>query len=112
MTGLNSWALALFFLLFALSLISYCFTVRTIWRLVDDVRKDKPDRTFSRFWWLPAWTYHRRAFPLSPLRKQIVTRFILTFFLMMLAMFIYAYSDIRTHGWPAQPQSSPTRQQV
>ena len=42
-------------------------------------------RRFNRFWWMPAWKVHRRAFPKSSLRRQIVTRFAITFALVVVS---------------------------
>jgi len=74
------------YLLAALSLYSYATTVHAIWRLVAETKQLNTGVHFNRFWWTPAWRLHRNAYPESNLRRQIVTRFTLTFALMVAAM--------------------------
>ncbi len=73
------------YILFALALVCYVATVKAIWILVSESNGVEPQRDFNRFWWMPAWKVHRRAFPKSSLRRQIVTRFILTFALVVVS---------------------------
>ena len=79
--------------LWALALLMYVSTVRAIWTMVRQSRQLDPGARVSLFWWLPAWRMHRRGYPASPVRRQIVTRFGLTFGLMLAGLaFIAVYS--------------------
>ncbi len=51
------------YILFALALVCYVATVKAIWILVSESNGVEPQRDFNRFWWMPAWKVHRRAFP-------------------------------------------------
>jgi len=85
------------YILFALAFFSYGATISSIWRLVAESRSTKTSVNFNRFWWTPAWKVHRTAYPESPLRKQIVVRFITTFTLMMAAMACIAVAMVKFH---------------
>ena len=73
------------YVLFGLAFACYVATVRSIWKLVAESRREFPEGRFNRFWWIPAWRVHRRLFPGSPLRRKIVVRFGLTFALLLIA---------------------------
>ena len=79
----------------ALALVWYVSTVRAIWTLVRESRQLEPGARLSLFWWLPAWRVRRRGYPASPLRRQIVTRFGLTFGLMLAGMAFVAVYTVR-----------------
>lgn len=81
--------------LILLALVSYVSTVRAIWTLVRESRRVEPAARLGLFWWLPAWRVHRQAYPASRLRKQIVTRFGLTFGLMLAGMGFVAVYTVR-----------------
>lgn len=72
--------------LIVLALLCYASTIQAIRNLVQDSRRFKPERQFSSLWWLPAWGVHRAGFPASKVRRQIVTRFCLTFAFMIAGM--------------------------
>ena len=81
--------------LWTLALLSYVSTVRAIWAMVRQSRQLDPEARFSLFWWLPAWRVHRRGYPASPVRREIVTRFGLTFGLMLAGMAFIAIDSLR-----------------
>ena len=47
------------FILFALALTLYVWTVRAIWQLVSETNNLGTGVRFSRWWWTPAWKVHR-----------------------------------------------------
>ena len=73
------------YVLFTLALVSYGATVKAIWTLVGESKRVESEKRFNRFWWLPAWRIHRKVYPDSSLRRQIVTRFALTFALVVIS---------------------------
>jgi hypothetical protein len=73
------------YVLFTLAFVCYGATVRSIWRLVIESNALASAGRFNRFWWVPAWKIHRKAYPASALRRQIIARFALTFALMATA---------------------------
>jgi hypothetical protein len=81
--------------LFLVGLFFYVRCWRTIWRLVDMCRADDPSRRFSRLWWTSAWRYHKRHFPESDLRKQIVLGFALTWVIMSVGFVLIAIQQFR-----------------
>lgn len=83
------------FSLIALALVCYVSTVRAVWTMIRESRQLQPGARLSLFWWLPAWRVHRRGYPASPVRKQIVTRFGLTFGLMLAGMASIAVYTVR-----------------
>jgi ABC-type phosphate transport system permease subunit len=82
------------YLLFLVAAIFYVRTIKAIWQLVDESQKLKTRQRFNRFWWTPAWKVHREAYPESLLRRQIVTRFVITFLCMILAIAVLGYATI------------------
>lgn len=91
------------FALFAVTAILYIWTVRTIWHLVDESKRLGSGVRFNRWRWTPAWKVHRKAYPASPLRRQIVIRFLLTCGVGALAVASIAYADIlASGGWPTR----------
>lgn len=96
---MNALLFALGCALFLVAFFFYVRLVRTIWRMVDICRAHEPSRQFSRFWWMPAWRYHKRHFPESDLRKRIVFGFALCWVLMMGAVVFIAIQQIRGY-WP------------
>jgi hypothetical protein len=69
----------------------YLKCVQVIWRLVAESNQVFPESRFSRIWWLPAWKFHRKAFPASGLRGQIVLLFFMTFFLSFVSVALIAH---------------------
>ncbi len=57
--------------LFCLAMVFYFRCWRAILRVVDACRADNPSQRYRWFWWIPAWKYHRRRWPESPLRRHI-----------------------------------------
>lgn len=90
------------FILFALTLALYVWTVRAIWQLVSETNNLGTGVRFSRWWWTGAWKVHRAANPSSPLRRRIVTRFLLTWVMGILAMLCIAYATVNSAGWPVR----------
>jgi len=89
------------FSLFAVTAILYILTVRKIWHLVDESKRLDSRVRFNRWRWTPAWKVHREAYPASPLRRQIVIRFLLTWVVGAVALACVAYADIHASGgWP------------
>ncbi len=86
--------------LFAATAAFYIWTVRTIWRLVDESKPLGSGIRFNRWRWTPAWKVHRASYPESPLRKQIIIRFLLTWAFGILALACKVYADIHSSGWP------------
>jgi hypothetical protein len=80
-------------LFFFLAFVSYAGLVRTILRLVKESRGLNTSARFNCFWWTPAWKIHRAAFPYSPIRRQIISLFLLTFALMMTGTLAIAVSQ-------------------
>ena len=78
--------------LIVLALLCYASTIQAIRTLIQDSRRLKPEARFSIFWWLPAWGVHRVGYPASKVRRQIVTRFCLTFASMIAGMACIAIS--------------------
>jgi len=78
------------------ALISYLGIWRSIAQLVKESRQARPDIRLSGIWWLPAWDIHQTNFPSSPVRRQLLIRFLWTFVLMTLAMACIGYSIV--HG--------------
>ena len=91
--------LALALVLFAVGMVFYARLIRTIWRLVEQCRADEPSRKFSKFFWISAWRYHKRHFPESQLRKQIVGRFALTWLFAMGGFALFVTNSLSGH-WP------------
>ena len=83
-----------FYLFMGIALFFYFRTVGTIWRLVEESKGLNSNARFDRFNWTPAWKGHRIGYPESPLRRQIVTRFLLTFVFMIVAMAFLGYAAI------------------
>ena len=83
------------FCLFGLAMVSYMTTIMAISALLRESRQHRPGTRLNLFWWIPAWQIHRGAYPVSPLRKQIVTRFITTFVLMSVGMVCVGVDVIR-----------------
>ena len=79
---------------FVIGLFFYVGTVKAIWQLVTESRELQSGVHFNHFWWTPAWKVHRTGYPASPVRRQIVTRFLLTFACMVAVMVCLAYSTI------------------
>ena len=90
------------FALFAVTAILYIWTVRTIWHLVDESKRLGSGVRFNRWRWTPAWKVHKEAYPTSPLRRQIVIRFLLTWGIGALALAFIAYADVHAGGWPTR----------
>lgn len=82
---------------FAIAVFFYVKAWRAIIELVSQARLAKPSRKFYRFWWTPAWRVHKRAYPTSKIRRQIVLNFALTFGCMLIAMVCLAYTEL--HGF-------------
>jgi len=78
------------------ALLSYIGIWRSIAQLVKESRQARPDMRLSRIWWLPAWDIHQMSCPSSPVRRQIIHRFLWTFTLMIVAMVCIGYAII--HG--------------
>ena len=78
------------------ALISYLAIWRSIAQLVKESRQAEPDTHLSRIWWLPAWDIHQINYPASPVRRQIILRFVWTAILMTLAMACIGYSLIHS----------------
>jgi hypothetical protein len=97
--GLVAMLFALGCALFLIAFFFYARLWRSIWRLVDMCRADDPSRRFSRLWWTPAWRYHKRRFPESDLRKQIVLGFALCWVIMAAALVCWAFQVTSGH-WP------------
>jgi hypothetical protein len=85
--------------LFAIALFFYVQTWRAILTMVHACRAEDPSRRFSRMWWIPAWPYHKRRFPESNLRRQIVFRFALTWVLVIAGVVFIAIQQFHGH-WP------------
>lgn len=81
--------------LVAVALFFYVSTVRAVWTMVRESRQLEPRAQLSLLRWLPAWRVHRRGYPASRVRKQIVTRFALTFGLMLAGMGFIAVYTVR-----------------
>lgn len=84
--------------LFCAGLYFYFRCFRAIWRMVDECRTDEPSRRFSRFWWIAAWRHHRRRFPESGLRRQIVQEYGLTW-LFCGGGFVLLVVSVLREGW-------------
>jgi len=78
------------------ALLSYIGIWRSIAQLVKESRQARPDMRLSRIWWLPAWDIHQMSYPSSPVRRQIIHRFLWTFTLMIVAMVCIGYAIV--HG--------------
>jgi hypothetical protein len=84
------------YILFALAVAFYIWTVRTIWQLVREANNLGTGVRFSRWRWTPAWKVHRAANPSSPLRRRIIVRFLLTWATGVLAMLCIAYATVHS----------------
>ena len=87
------------YILFALAVALYIWTMRTIWQLVRETNNLGAGARFSYWWWTPAWKVHRAANPSSPLRRRIIARFLLTWAIGILAMLSIAYATVHSPGW-------------
>jgi hypothetical protein len=83
--ALNMILTTITFAMLFLALSCYALTVKSVWQLVAECREVAPDGRFNRFWWTPAWKIHRRSFPNSSLRRQILLLFSSTFLLLLIA---------------------------
>ena len=88
------------YVLFIIAFVIYATIWQAIWQLVRESRQVKPDTRFSRFWWLPAWRVHKKTYPSSNVRQQIVMRFILTFALRRWPG-LHRLFDVSRHGLEA-----------
>jgi len=86
--------------LFSVAAVYYIWTVRAIWQMVNESKWLDSGVRFNLFWWTPAWKVHRTAYPESLLRKQIVTRGLLTCSFGVLAFGCKVYAVIDSSGWP------------
>jgi hypothetical protein len=71
------------YMLFAVALLFYVAIVRSIRRLISEVRQLNTGVRFNRFWWPLALKAHRNAYPASNVRKRIVVGFPLTIALLL-----------------------------
>jgi hypothetical protein len=88
--------------LFAVAAVLYIWTVRTIWQLVNESKRIDSGVRFNLWRWTPAWKVHRTAYPESALRKQIVTRGLLTCGFGLLAFACKVYAVIQSLVWPGR----------
>jgi len=77
---------------FVIALCFYVKWIQAIWKLVAESKPLESAVRFNRFNWTPALKVHRGGYPDSPLRRQIVTYFLLTSVIMIAAMACLAYS--------------------
>ncbi len=68
------------------AMVSYALMARSVWHLVDESRRANPGTRFHRLAWIPAWRVHRRAFPVSGLRRRIRQQYIVTALLLLSGM--------------------------
>jgi hypothetical protein len=85
------------YILSGLVFVCYIQTVRAIWQLVDEARQLGTGTRFNRFWWMPAWKVHRKGYPESTTRRQVIMRCLLTAALMVVVM-IYIVMDEYASG--------------
>jgi hypothetical protein len=85
--------------LFCVGLYFYFRCIRTIWRMVDECRADTPSQHFARFFWHAAWRHHRRQFPESGLRRQIVREYGLAWLFVGGGFALIVIHQLRG-GWP------------
>jgi ABC-type phosphate transport system permease subunit len=85
------------YVLFMVAFVFYAAIWLAIWQLVSESRQASPDKHFGRFWWLPAWRFHKNSYPASHLRRKIVFRFILTFAVLSAAMACVGYSALHPY---------------
>jgi hypothetical protein len=85
-----------FYFFFAISAFFFVRTVRTIWRLVAESRLLESEVRFNRFNWTPALKVHRIGYLESPVRRQIVIGFLLSWTFMIVAVLCLAYSVIHS----------------
>jgi hypothetical protein len=83
------------YVLMALAFLAYGTIIKAVFRLVAETRQLNSGVRFNRFWWTPAWKVHRGAYPMSPVRNQIIVRFLVTFALMLAGMACIAFSLVR-----------------
>ncbi len=82
------------YVLFALAFGCYLRLMQVIWRLVAESNEASPESRFSRFWWIPAWRFHRKTFPESGLRKQVILFYLITCNLGAAGFAIFVYQRI------------------
>ena len=83
------------------AMVSYALMARSVWRLVNESRRANPGVRFHRLAWIPAWRMHRRAFPVSELRRKIRRQYVLTAVLLVSGMACLVVSLLRG-GAPAR----------
>ncbi len=82
-----------FYFFFAIAAFFYVRTLRVIWKLVAESRLIESGVRFNFFNWTPAWKVHRIGYPESPVRRQIVTGFLITWTFMIVALVFLVYSQ-------------------
>ncbi|RZU35635.1 hypothetical protein [Edaphobacter modestus] len=86
------------YILFLFAFGSYARLILTIRQLVTESRQLRTETRFNWFWWIPALKVHRVAYPTSPVRRRIVTGFLLTFVLMAAGLACIGVEVMRTGG--------------
>jgi len=73
------------FLVFAIGVMCYFSTWKSIRQLVVEANTISPNTSYSWFWWMPALKPHKKAYPSSSLRRTIALKYVLSFALLIIA---------------------------
>jgi len=87
------------YMLFLWAFVTYFLLLKQIMHLVQESKKTNSTVRFNRFWWIPAWKVHRAEYPASPIRRNIIGLFAVTFVLMISATVCMAF-ELLAKGWP------------
>jgi hypothetical protein len=89
-------------LLCLMALGVYALLLRTTNQLVREVNEADAKVSFSWYRWNKAWRPHRALFPASTLRRDLILRVALCFFLMAAGVLCVGIARIHQNGWPGR----------